>query len=222
MNRLAPPLPPCRTAGLLALALVPFAVLAGRPLTVDDAGTNAKGEGQLEVWVARADRATTLNLAPAFAFAEGFEASAQLARGAGNDLTASALQLKWLWTPSQDSGCNAGASAGAAHARAQGESAPAGFLTGLFSCNGTPLGNLHLNLGALKTRGESAIGTWGLALEHEFAAVTPHLEYFGAGRSKPVLQIGARADIAEAIQLDGTLGRSDRATLYSVGMKFGF
>lgn len=206
-----------------ALAVCSSTAFAGRPLTVDDAGTNAKGEGHVEVWAARADHATTLNISPAYAFGEGLEGSLLLSRDTTNKITGSALQLKYLITPSRDNGCNLGIAGGAAHVSAGGGgSANARFVNGIGSCNGTPLGNLHLNLGAIKTSGESSVGTWGIALEREFGSVTPHVEWFGAEGSKPALQIGARGDIAKGVQLDGTVGRSDGVTAYSVGLKFKF
>ena len=50
---------------LRSLVLAPLAIvlagpaLAGRPLSVDDAGTSAGGEGHVEVWMTRADRRVT-------------------------------------------------------------------------------------------------------------------------------------------------------------------
>lgn len=215
--------PPCTiaVAAVLAAAMSGVAV-AGRPLSVDDAGTNAKGEGHVETWIARADGSTTVNVSPAFAFADGWEISALLARDTRNDLNGSAIQLKGLFTPSRESGCNAGGSVGAAHASGNGASASSRFLAGILSCNGTALGNVHLNLGTVKTTGQSAVGTWGVALEREFGSATPHAEWFGEKHAKPTFQVGARTDVAKTIQLDGTIGRSDSATLYSVGLKFRF
>jgi hypothetical protein len=204
------------------LLLAAHAAHAGRPLTVDDAGTNAKGEGHVEVWASRADHATTLNLSPAYAIRDGLELAALLARDTANDVTGSAVQIKALFTPSRERGCNIGATLGAVHTSANGTSSNGAFVNGLFSCNGAALGNLHLNLGATKSSGRSTIGSWGLALEREFGPVTPHIEWFGAEGSKPTWQIGARGDLAKAVQLDGTIGRGDGITLYSVGVKLRF
>jgi hypothetical protein len=212
-----------RTLAVLALAASAAApALAGRPLAVDDAGTNATGEGHVEAWVARSDGATVINLSPAYAFADGLEVSATLSRDTTNKINGSGIGLKWLITPSKDSGCNFGASFGAARASGGGDSVNGGSITGLLSCNGTGLGNVHVNLGSVKVSGVSAATTWGIALEHEFGAVTPHIEWFGVEGSKPAVQIGARTDIAKNIQLDGTVGRADGTTLYSLGMKFKF
>ncbi len=52
--------------------------------------------------------------------------------------------------------------------------------------------------------------------------MTPHVEWFGAEGRKPTSQFGARGDIAQRMQLDGTVGRSDGVTLYSVGISLKF
>ena len=204
------------TAGLASTAS------AGRPLTVDDAGTNAKGEGHVEFWATRADGSRSLNIAPAYALADGLEIGALLARDTTSKITTTGAQVKWLITPSRDRGCNAGVAFGAAHASGQGNSDNAGFVNGLLSCNGTALGHVHANLGSTKASGQAEITNWGVAIEREFGAVTPHVEWFGVEGSKPTLQVGARGDAAKDLQLDGTIGRSDGVTLYSVGLKFRF
>ena len=60
----------------------------------------------------------------------------------------------------------------------------------------------------------------GVDLEH--VAVTAHVEAFGQRRAKPTVQIGARTEIAKGLQLDGTVGRGNRETLVSVGIKASF
>lgn len=205
----------------LLLACVTTPTLAGRPLTVDDAGTNAKGEGHVETWFARIEENRSLNLAPAYAFAEGLEFGALLARDTTNKITTTGAQLKWLITPSREHGCNAGVAFGAARATGNGDSANGAFVNGLFSCNAGP-NHLHLNLGSAKVSDASATTTWGVAFEREVGAVTPHVEWFGAKGAKPTIQVGARGDIAKGLQLDGTLGRSDGRTVYSAGLKFKF
>lgn len=208
--------------GLMLAMSTPGPARAGRPLAVDDAGTNVKGEGHVEVWAAHADGTTTLNVAPAYAVRDGVELAAQLSRDAKHDLTGSAVQVKALLTPSREHGCNVGATLGAQHVRAAGARADGAFVNGLASCNGLALGNLHLNLGATRTSGRSTQGTWGVALERALGAVTTHVEVFGGEGSKPAWQIGARRDIAKSVQLDGTIGSVDGMTLLSVGTKLRF
>lgn len=205
----------------LALALAGPA-LAGRPLTVDDAGTNAGGEGHVEVWFARADGARSTNISPAYALRDGLEISALLSRATPDKITTTALQLKFLFSPSKEDGCNFAAGVGVARARAAGESENGSFINGIASCNGTPLGNVHFNLGYTKPSGAKGVKSWGVALEREMGGVTPHIEIFGAEHSKPVVQVGLRGDIARNVQLDGTVGRSDGITAWSVGLKFKF
>ncbi len=103
------------------------------------------------MFAARAGGATTWNLSPAYAFADGLELSALLARQTTDNIDGSAVQLKWLITPNQASGCNFGVSFSGTRASGQGTSANAGFINGLLSCHGTPVGSVHANLGSLKT-----------------------------------------------------------------------
>jgi hypothetical protein len=53
-------------------------------------------------------------------------------------------------------------------------------------------------------------------------AVTPHIEWFGAQRSKPTLQLGLRGNVSESLQLDASLGRNDGVNIYTLGVKFSF
>ncbi len=213
---------------LRSLVLAPIATalagtaLAGRPLTVDDAGTSAGGEGHVEVWMARAKEARSWNISPAYALRDGLEISALLSREKPDKLTTTALQLKYLFTPSKESGCNFGAGVGVARVRAADESASGTFINGIASCNGTPLGSVHLNLGYTKPSSAKGVKSWGVALEREMGSVTPHIEYFGVEHSKPVVQLGLRGDVASNVQLDGTVGRSEGITAYTVGLKFRF
>jgi hypothetical protein len=194
---------------------------AGRPLTVDDANTNDKGAGHVEVWAAREEgKVNTLNLAPAFAPFEGIELGALLSRNTTEHVNVSAVQAKWRITPSNEKGCNVAAVLGVAHESNGGGNAT--YLNGILSCNGNALGNVHFNLGAIKAKGVSAVGTWGVAIEREMGAVTPHIELFGAEHEKPTVQVGLRGQLTKTIQLDGTVGRSNGESLYSVGMKFQF
>jgi hypothetical protein len=213
---------------LRSLVLAPLAIalagpaLAGRPLSVDDAGTSAGGEGHVEVWMARAEGARSYNISPAYALRDGLEISALLSRETPDKITTTALQLKVLFSPSKEDGCNFAAGVGVARARAAGDSENASFINGIASCNGTPLGNVHFNLGYTKPSSAKGVKSWGVALEREMGSVTPHIETFGAEHSKPVVQLGLRGDIASNVQLDGTVGRSDGVTAYSVGVKFKF
>jgi hypothetical protein len=213
------------TSRLTAVALLTTTALgtahAGRPLSVDDAGTNARGEGHVEAWASRSRGATTWNLSPAYAIADGLEISATASRDTTNRITGTAAQLKWLATPSREAGCNVGLSGGGARSSGGGASERAAFVNGIVTCNGA-WGSVHANLGANRPSGESASRTWGVALERPVRHITPHVEWFGAKGSKPTVQVGARGDIAKNLQLDGTYGRSDGESLYSLGVKLRF
>jgi hypothetical protein len=198
------------------------AALAGRPLTVDDAGTNATGEGHVEVWATRADGVRSLNISPAYAVREGIELSATLSRETPDKTTTTALQAKFLLSPSLEKGCNLGLGVGVLRARTSGANENGSFINGIGSCNGMPLGNIHVTLGLVKPSKAAGTRTWGLALEREMGDLTPHVEYFGVEGSKPVVQVGLRGDVAAAVQLDGTVARSGDTTSYSLGFKLRF
>jgi hypothetical protein len=204
-----------------ALTLSAGAALAGRPLSVDDANVNDTGKGHLEAWVTRAEGVSLYSLAPAYAFSDGLELGGLVARESDSRLTVQALQLKWRITPSQDKGCNVGATVGLLRTRVAGQRDSGHYLTGLFSCNGVAGGSVHANLGVSKGGGDSAT-VWGLAYERAFGAVTPHIEWFGSEGSKPTLAIGLRGQLTDAVQLDGSVGRSDGITVTTVGVKFTF
>lgn len=205
---------------LTFLAICSGAALAGRPLVVDDANVNEAGHGQLEAWISRAQAGKNVySLAPAFAPVQGLEIGALLARDTGASVTLSALQAKWRISPSLEDGCNFGAVLGIAHAPGTPNT---GYLNGLLTCNKPELGSAHLNLGVSKARGSPKALGWGVAYEREVMGVTPHLEWFGSEGAKPTLQIGLRGNIAQDVQLDGSVGRTGAVTLYTVGTKFQF
>lgn len=204
---------------LLGLSAAGLA-LAGRPLTVDDANVNDPGAGHVEAWYARAPgRAHTRTIAPAYAPIKGLELGAALARDSSAQSTTTAVQAKWRITATQDTGCNVGAVLGVAHTSGTSGNTP--YLNGLLTCN-SAWGSTHLNLGGNRAPGGPTLATWGLAHEREFGAVTAHAEVFGQRLSKPTFQVGARMEVAKGWQLDGTLGRTQRETLLSVGLKRGF
>ena len=193
---------------------------AGRPLTVDDASVDEAGAGHVEAWYARQPgRAHTWTVAPAYSPIDGLELGAAIARDRTADATTGAVQAKWRITPSQESGCNAGAVLGIAHMRGAGGNMR--HLNGLFTCNSS-WGASHFNLGAVRIPGAPTLGTWGIAHEHGFGQVTAHVEAFGQRLSKPAFQVGARTEVAKGLQIDGTVGRSNRETLVSLGLKQSF
>lgn len=211
---------PAEVLAAAALAAACGGALAGRPLSVDDANTNDTGAGHVEVWATRAPGSTVFNVAPAYAPFDGVEFGVGLARESGSGERATTLQLKWRITPSLDRGCNLGTSLGAT--RVSGGGGTARFVNGLVTCNFDGAGSAHLNVGLVKARGEPSVKTWGVAYERALGPVTPHVEVFGEKGAKPTAQVGMRGMVSESWQLDGTVGRHDGDTLYSVGLKFQF
>ena len=211
-----------RTAIALLLAGAGASAFAGRPLVVDDAGINAQGEGHVEAWISHTDGATAFNVSPAYAFWSRVELAALLSRDGGNGITVTGVQAKWMITPSRDDGCNVATSFGVQHVKVPGGSGDVQFVNGLASCNGTPLGNLHFNIGVAKPDGGSSETNWGVALERSFGRVTPHVEVFGSESIDTSVNLGLRGDIAKNLQLDGSVGRIDRSTVYTLGLKLRF
>lgn len=198
-----------------------LAAHAGRPLGVDDASVNDKGAGHVEVWAARDSAKNTLmNLAPAYAPIDDLELSAVLTRDTTNRLNTQTLQAKWRITPTQEKGCNVAGVLGATRLPAGAGSAA--YLSGNLSCNGLGFVNVHANLGVSKAKDVLLTGTWGLAVELPLSGWTPHAEMFGAERSKPTVQFGARTQLTKEFQLDGTLGRNNNQTVVSIGVKYQF
>lgn len=192
---------------------------AGRPLTVDDAGVDDKGTGHVEAWYARQPGGgRTWTVAPAYAPLEGLEIGAALARDQGNRQTSEQLQAKWRISPAREDGCNAAAAAGIGRVQGSGSSP---FAYAIVTCNST-WGSTHANLGGVRDSGGPTAGTWGIAHEHPLGAVTVHAEAFGQRRAKPTYQLGIRSLLTDTLQIDGTVGRTDRQTLVSVGLKISY
>ena len=95
---------------VLLICIFPAVALAGRPLLIDDAATNAAGHGHIESWHDTEDR--TFNVAPAFAPIDGLELGAAIAKSNSSGETSYSLQVKKLFTSPQDNGCNTGGTLG--------------------------------------------------------------------------------------------------------------
>jgi len=141
------------------IAVIPALAFAGRPLSVDDASVNERGNGHVEFWYADNgpdNRAFTI--APAYAPMDRLEVSLALARNSTLNESSVAAQAKFLVTQPQKSGCNLGLVTGASKVlRQRGETI---YGNTLLTCNVSGFA-LHLNGGAYRSYGESPIGTWG-------------------------------------------------------------
>ena len=193
---------------------------AGRPLNVDDANVNDAGEGELETWYAREPGGSRVwNIAPAYSPVAGLEIGAAAARDRTLRINIFSLQAKLQLSKPSESGCHYAGVIGVSRPGGQAGNSPYG--TAIMSCAMAP-GFLHLNLGASRAPGESAAAAFGAAWEQDLKFATGHVEMLAKERTKPAFNVGLRRDIAKDIQIDGSVGRSDRQTLWSVGMKFQF
>jgi hypothetical protein len=211
-----------RTAQVAASALASLLVTsawAGRPLSVDDANINAKGNGHIEAWVARdVGKADVISVAPAYSPWNVLELSGLLSRNRTDSINSVGVQARAQITAPQKSGCNFLVALG--HQRFNpGGNVPFAYTAA--SCNLTDF-SLHANLGAAKPSGASSYGTWGFAVEHNTGTFTAHIEAFGQEGSKPTYQVGARREVSKGWQVDGSMGRFDGETIFSLGVKFGF
>lgn len=97
----APGLPAPRLALALALAavLATQPVLAGRPLSTDDASTAEAGTCQIEAWQDRQDSETARFLGAACGLTDRLEAGLEFARSRAGDDRAQARALAVKWVP---------------------------------------------------------------------------------------------------------------------------
>lgn len=209
----------CCTA--LVLALFNPSVQAGRPLTVDDANVNDKGAGHVEIWVARdSEKINTWNVAPAFAPVDGVEIGVSYAKARKTGTAEQAIQAKWRITPSQDNGCNVASTLGTVHEKNVGNSP---YLVGILTCN-SALGAIHINATRHNPKDEKSFNSWGVAFERPMGGITPHIEAFADQGQKANVQMGAKTEISEGLQLDVTVGRDRQngANVFSIGIKQAF
>ena len=206
----------------VSLACIAANAQAGRPLSVDDANVDDAQTGHIEAWVSRdINGANAYTVAPAYALSKSLELDALLSRDTTQRVNTAALQLKALFTQPQKEGCNVGGTIGVARSRGDNASINTPYLNGLFTCNQGETA-FHANAGASKPEGSKTLGTWGVALEHEWASeFSVHAEVFGQQQSKPTFQVGAKKEWGN-FQLDATAGRNDGKNLYSVGVKWSF
>jgi len=193
---------------------------AGRPLTVDDASVNDTGDGHIEAWWTRSPNGVrSWTVAPAYAPVDNIELGAGISREQFTGIQTQNIQAKFRITPSQENGCNFGAVLG--YARTDAESSKP-YVNGLLSCNNPTLGSLHTNVGALNVSGSERVRTWGLAWERAYGEVTVHIEKFGMQNEKPTVAAGLRFNVMEDLQLDTSVGRTNKQNIVTVGLKWMF
>ena len=205
---------------LLAAMVAALPAQAGRPLTVDDANVNDAGDGHVETWYTRgANGARSWTVAPAYAPVENIELAAGVAREQRSGILTQNIQAKFRITPTQENGCNFGAVVG--YARVEGESSQP-YVNGLFSCNSETLGSLHTNLGSLNVSSSQRVKTWGIAWERPYGDVTFHVEKFGIENEPSTIATGARFNVLPDLQLDTSVGRTNKQNVITLGFKWMF
>jgi hypothetical protein len=197
-----------------------FPSFAGRPLTVDDANVNDTGDGHVEAWWTRSPNGVrSWTVAPAYAPVDNIELGAGIAREQFSGIQTQNIQAKFRLSPTQENGCNFGAVTG--YARVDGQSSQP-YVNGLFSCNHPSMGSLHTNLGALNFSSSQRVRTWGVAWERTYGEVTVHIEKFGMEHEKPTTAVGLRFNVMEDLQLDTSVGRTNKNNIFTLGFKWMF
>jgi hypothetical protein len=205
---------------MLAALSAAIPAQAGRPLTVDDANVNDTGDGHVEMWWTRSPGGTrSWTVAPAYAPVDNIELGAGVSREMRTGIQTQNIQAKFRITPTQENGCNFGAVAG--YARVEGDSSKP-YVNALFSCNSATLGSLHTNVGALDASSSQRVRTWGVAWERAYGEVTVHIEKFGMENEKPTVATGLRFNVMEDLQLDTSVGRTNKQNVVTVGLKWMF
>ena len=203
---------------VLLICIFPAVALAGRPLLIDDAATNAAGHGHIESWHDTEDR--TFNVAPAFAPIDGLELGAAIAKSNSSGETSYSLQVKKLFTSPQDNGCNTGGTLG--RTSVQSDNAYTLYGWGILSCQSPQWGTVHLNVGLIKERDFTSKQLAGVAFEYPLANFTPHAEWTRLEGEKNITAIGARTELLKDIQLDGSYRVQDKTNYWTLGVKWQF
>ena len=205
---------------VLTAFFVSFPSFAGRPLTVDDANVNDTGDGHIEAWWTRSPNGVrSWTVAPAYAPVDNIELGVGIAREQFSGIQTQNIQAKFRLSPTQENGCNFGAVTG--YARVDGQSSQP-YVNGLFSCNHPSMGSLHTNLGALNFSSSQRVRTWGVAWERTYGEVTVHIEKFGMEHEKPTTAVGLRFNVMEDLQLDTSVGRTNKNNIFTLGFKWMF
>jgi hypothetical protein len=97
------------------------------------------------------------------------------------------------------------------------------YLVGILTCN-SAAGAIHVNVTRHNPKDEKSFNSWGVAFERQMGSITPHIEAFGDQGQKASVQMGAKTEIAQGLQLDATIGRDrqNRANVFSLGVKQAF
>lgn len=222
----------------LALA-VPGAVLAERPMWVDDAGTLDKGGVKIEGGWSRDDRARGWDGAAGFAPIENLELEVNFAT-ARDHASDPATKLRDVgfalkWVPLQhDEGLSAGLKLDLGRGRSDDqlgtvEKSHGQELRGLLSWGFSSGQRLHVNLGHAweKLAGvRTSMSLWGVGLDQPLAEkLSLTLEVYGvthSGASRPDKQIGLRWEVGDGIKLSVAAGSGNDRSFAQAGIAWEF
>lgn len=220
---------------LLSLTIPP--VGAEPPMTVDDAGTLARGGMKLEAAWLRDHKARGPDLVFGYSPLDGLELA--LNAGLTHDhaerpstrTRAFGLSAKWVpWAT--DAGWSAGLSLNLGHARVHDRATPhrhternqavVGLLSHAFEAGH----KLHLNLGLERQRvggRRDTSGLWGLGYEWAYSpGLQLTLESFGSGEGRPDKALGLRYTVAEGLKLSAAIGRGNDRGFGQAGLAWEF
>lgn len=190
-------------------------------MLLEDADVDDAGSAQVEAWHAReAGGSRSWTVAPSFTPWRGVELGLARSRDTTDRTDTTELQAKFgLPGRRPDGACRHAVVIGASHTG--GERGATYLVNGAASCDAGP-GTLHLNLGASRGRSGPTLPGAGVAWEHALGATTAHAEWLVQRHAKPTANLGLRREIAEGLQIDGSVGRSGGTTLFSLGLAYGF
>jgi len=226
--------PRCQSFSLLAASgfFLAAPAIAAPPMSVNDAGTLAQGDMQVEAALTYDHGEPGAGLVFGFSPIRHLEISVSRVRNAHGpgDPTpmAQGSGITFKWVPiQQDTGWSLGASftydSMRVHERAEdtrfAEKSYAWL--GLASYRRENAHVLHLNLGSTRTESQGThnrLGNWGigyeLPLRHNLQLT---LETYGEERAKPDKAIGLRYQLAEGLRLSGAIGQGNDRSFGQIG-----
>ena len=227
--------------GLIASALALAAAVvmpahADHPMSVDDAGTLAKGAAKLEFGWSRDDSVRGFDAAAGYAPLENLQLDLELAQARDTDadptIRARGVGLVAKWAPLQsERGLSAGLKLeyGKAWAKASGmpeEHVKAYAATGLASWAFGSGAALHLNLGrewADLDDDIEAANTWGIGATYPVtASLEVVAETFGVEEARPDRLVGLRYEVVEGVKVSAGVGRGNGRSFGNAGIAWEF
>lgn len=226
------------TFGPLALStLTALTARAEPPMTVDDAGTLARGGMKIEASLNREHETQGVGFVFGFAPLDHLEIGFTGARAHDREpspaarLSGAGVSMKWV--PMQaDTGWSLGLSLAFDRTRVNDRATPnhhtarEATLTGLASHRWAGGQVVHLNLGARRTRGQGGTDDamrWGIGYEQPLnAELKLTAEVFGESAGASSKALGVRYTVAEGYKVSAALGRGGGRGFGQIGFAWEF